>query len=350
MEFIKFIIAAIFYYSGLLDLIIYFNEKRSGNRKPLILLYHRVLEDDDPEMFYSIKGMTVTTDVFEAQMEFLKRRFRILSLSKLRELIENGNPLPHRSVVITFDDGWRDNYQNAWPILKKLGIPAAIYLTVGLIETGDKVWFNKAIMIFKSGKPDADKIMKVVRSICKNPPPPSEYPHDIVGFVDMLKPYSIKLINDVVDHLIKESCPAENEDRKYRNMLSWDEIVEMKLAGIEFGSHGMSHGILPHLTRDEIRRELIDSKRIMEAKLENTIETFAFPNGDYNSEIIADAREAGYKCCLATESGIKQEHYDLYNMPRIGIHTGASIGPMGHFSKSIFMLRISGLQIRFKGK
>jgi peptidoglycan/xylan/chitin deacetylase (PgdA/CDA1 family) len=265
-------------------------------------------------------------------------------------LLEGGTPLPHRSAIITFDDGWRDNYQYAWPILNKLAIPATIYLTVGLIETGDMVWFNKAIMIFKSGKPDSNRILNVVRSICKDPPPPDEFPRDIVGFVDMLKPYHIKLIREVVDRLFTESCLTERDDQNHRNVMNWSEISEMRLAGIEFGSHGMSHGILPLLTGEEIRWELRESKRLMEKNLGVSIDTFAYPNGDFDAAIATQVKEAGYRCGLATETNFKRADDDLFALPRIGIHTGASIGPKGNFSKSIFMLRISGIQTRLKGK
>jgi peptidoglycan/xylan/chitin deacetylase (PgdA/CDA1 family) len=348
MRVIKFIIAVLLYYSGLLDLLLYLDEKRG--RKPLILLNHRVLDIDDPEMLYSIPGMTITPAVLEAQLNFLKKRFKILSTGSLQELLEKGMPLPHRSVLITFDDGWRDNYVNALPILKAAGVPAIIFITAGLVETADMVWFNKAIMIFKSGKIEPEKIMSIVRSICRDPAPPAELPEDIVGFVDMLKPYNIKVINEVLDRLFKESCLEKNNNSDYRNILSWDEIAEMKSAGIEFGSHGMSHGILPLLGREDIKWELAQSKKIMESKIGSAIDTFAYPNGDYNSEIIDITGEAGYKCAFGTEIGAKDAYKNRFTLPRLGIHTGACVGPRGNFSKAIFMLKISGFQKFFKGK
>ncbi len=348
MKVIKFVIAVLLYYSGLLDLLLYLEEKKG--RKPLVLLNHRVLDIDDPEMLYSIHGMTITPAVLEAQLNFLRKRFKILSAGRLQELLEKGMPLPRRSVLIAFDDGWRDNYINALPILKAAGVPAIIFITVGLVETGDMVWFNKAIMIFKSGKMEPGKIMSIVRSICKDPALPAELPEDIVGFVDMLKPYNIKVINEVLDRLFKESCLENNGYANYRNILSWDEIAEMKLAGIEFGSHGMSHGILPLLGSEDIKWELAESKRIMEDKLGITIDAFAYPNGDYNPEIIDITREAGYKCAFGTEIGAKDAYKNRFTLPRMGIHTGTCVGPRGNFSKAIFMLKISGFQKLFKGK
>ena len=350
MKTLKFLIATVLYYSGILNLFLLVKEKRAGSRKPLILLYHRVIADDDPEMTHSIRGMTTTPEIFKAELNFLKKKFSVISMNNLLKHLEEGTAIPRRSVAITFDDGWRDNYLNAFPILKNHEIPATIFITVNLTGTGDKVWFNKAIMIYKAQKMEPAKIMNIVRSICKDPIPPEELPENIVGFVDMLKPYNNKLIKEVIDQLFEASFPAQEKNEFPRNILNWDEIKEMSAAGIEFGSHGMTHGILPLLSKDDIQWELNESKKQMETNLGITIDTFSYPNGDYNSDIIDMVKAAGYRCALVTETGDKHAYKNLFTIPRVSVHSGASKGPGENFSKSLFMLKISGFQNILRGK
>jgi peptidoglycan/xylan/chitin deacetylase (PgdA/CDA1 family) len=91
-----------------------------------ILMYHSI---DNNDVFFTVKP-----EVFVKQMKYLKdKNYQVISLAKLVEILESKNPLPDKAIVITFDDGYQDNYTNAWPVLKKHNFPATIFLTTGLI-------------------------------------------------------------------------------------------------------------------------------------------------------------------------------------------------------------------------
>jgi peptidoglycan/xylan/chitin deacetylase (PgdA/CDA1 family) len=303
-------------------------------------MYHRIIDASDNDTRFTQPGLVVFPGIFTAQMAFLKREFEIIALPKLVESLETDQPIPPNAVVITFDDGWEDNYTNAFPILRELDIPATIFLTIDYIETGRKMWFLCAGYILASNKIAPNDIIRIYNSITEENI--ASYPGND-NFLEMLKKYDSKTIEEVIIKLSEAAGLGESEFFSLGKMLNWDQI--MKMEGIDFGSHGLSHSIMTLLNSEQIRRELCESKRIIEEKLGTEAISFAYPNGNFNSEIKAMVREARYKCALATSN---TEKPDLLALGRIGVHNDISIGPLGGFSKALFMYRISGLDARLK--
>ena len=124
-------IAHVLYALGLLQL---WQRVQLRNRT-IVLMYHRVLDDHDWARTGSHPGMTVRLSTFERQMALLRRRLVPLSLERFVDHVSRRQPLPSSSCLITFDDGWRDTMTNAWPVLRRLGLPAAVFLPVGFIGT-----------------------------------------------------------------------------------------------------------------------------------------------------------------------------------------------------------------------
>src|SRR5438477_1528660 len=111
-------------------------------RRFQVLAYHKV--SPDPHPFFEPDHPTA----FEQHMRFLSRCYRVMPLMELVERNRRGD-IPHRAVAITFDDGYRDNYQYAFPILKKYGLPATIFVTTGAIETGKLLWHDRIFDAFR---------------------------------------------------------------------------------------------------------------------------------------------------------------------------------------------------------
>ncbi len=104
-------------------------------------MYHRVILPK--ALPYRLEpGMYVTPESFFTQMKFLEEYTHVIPLEELLEKLESGQPLKPRTVVITFDDGWRDNFTNAYPVLKALKLPATIFLPTSYIEEDKLFWFR----------------------------------------------------------------------------------------------------------------------------------------------------------------------------------------------------------------
>ena len=134
-------IAHFLYYTGVLNLLL----NRKLKNKAVVLMYHKVLDKEEISSSYSQNGIIVSKESFETQIKYLKKNFNIISLNSTIQSLKNKTSLPSRSCLVTFDDGWKDNYQNAYPILKECQIPAVIFLSTDFIGSDQHFWQEKLV-------------------------------------------------------------------------------------------------------------------------------------------------------------------------------------------------------------
>src|SRR2546423_4920087 len=197
-------------------------------RRFQILAYHKV--SPDPHPFFE----PVHPDTFDQQMNVLSRCYRVMPLLELVERSQNGE-LPSRAVAITFDDGYRDNYVYAFPILKKYRIDATIFVSTGAIETGELLWHDRVFDAFRFATVEHTLSLRPVLAKAKE-----LYGELRLRFVEQ------------VEETLKPDLNKSLKDR----MLTWSQIREMHAAGIDFGSHTVSHTILSRIPYREMVKEL----------------------------------------------------------------------------------------------
>ena len=153
-KFIKTAVAGFMYYSGLLRFFVFLKRITTGSGACIVLTYHRVIPPADCparpekwECYRSLPGIVVSPEMFAKQIEFIVKRYNVIPLMDLVGHLERGKRIPRRSAVITFDDGWRDNFVYAFPVLKKYQVPATIFLTTGFIGTTKLFWPERLISI-----------------------------------------------------------------------------------------------------------------------------------------------------------------------------------------------------------
>jgi peptidoglycan/xylan/chitin deacetylase (PgdA/CDA1 family) len=208
-----------------------------------IIMYHRVL----PGAAYKDR-LAVSVKTFDRQMRFLKKyRYNVITLEKLADLIRRKKKIPPKTISITFDDGYEDNYTNAFPILRKYGLAATLFVIVG--EAGDR----------------------------------------------------------------------------RKNKLSWEEIKQMQDSGIfTIGSHTLGPEPLTNIeSRQEIRRQIFDSRRMLEEQLGKEVNTFSYPEGGVTPEIRQLVIDAGYKAAVATKPGRGYPDDDIFALRRLRISENA---------------------------
>ncbi|HDS00479.1 MAG TPA: hypothetical protein ENO22_03700 [candidate division Zixibacteria bacterium] len=351
---VKFLISVMMYYSGILRLYSRVKPRNWFERNLKILLYHRVLAEGDKKKAELQPGMCVLQSSFERQIRFIKRKFEIISVAELVAMLSRNEFPDKRIALVTFDDGWRDNYDYAFPVLQKYGSPATIFLAtdyiscnnlpliieVNLLLSEADLWPDLAIQIFETtvsesgqsgpdqspGLPDNPKMRK----------DPFKFIKAVMGLDSGLQ----KIILDKM----KARAALNKSDSNERWMLNKEEIKQMYASGIDFGSHGKSHQILTALDETELIRELEESKQKIENILNTEVISIAYPNGDYNSSVTRSARECGYKIGMAVSTdGGTADHPDIFAMKRININEGSALGPRGRFSKAVFACLLEGL-------
>jgi peptidoglycan/xylan/chitin deacetylase (PgdA/CDA1 family) len=258
-----------------------------------ILCYHRINDEHNP--FFP----AISTSSFERQMRFLASHYKVVSLAAAIEHLHGGAADP--VLVITFDDGYEDNYQNAFPILQRYGLPATVFLTTGSIDAQQPIWFSRMAHAFKT----TDRQFVDLE-------------------IDIPRRFRMRTEEDRLDsnrqvfNLLRASSDSDRQywyDRVLRDlgvrddranpdrMLRWDQVRLMKAGGIDFGSHTVNHPFLSKVDPEQAGWEICESKRRIEEELELPVLHFAYPNGREvdlsagNKELL---RRAGYQAAVST--------------------------------------------------
>jgi peptidoglycan/xylan/chitin deacetylase (PgdA/CDA1 family) len=274
------------------------------------LIYHRV--NDEKDHFFP----GIPTSVFARQMEYLASQWNVLALEEALERASRKD-IPDNAIVITFDDGYRDNFVHAFPILRKLSLPATIFLVTGVIGTGRSLWHDRVFSAFR------ETHVPVLAGI------PSENDrYDLQTLAGKLAAQS-KVLRFIwslgeddrsrwIDRLVEELHVPDHRDAS-NVMLTWDEIRLMHGQGVGFGGHTVTHPILSKLPAYRAVEELQQSKAAIEHELRTTVNTFAYPIGrreDFSEDTKRFVREAGYVCALTTVPGTNTDQADPFELRR----------------------------------
>jgi peptidoglycan/xylan/chitin deacetylase (PgdA/CDA1 family) len=275
-----------------------------------ILAYHRVNDDHDP--FFP----ALSTERFARQMEYLSENWMPLSLQEAVQRLGH-NDLPERTVAVTFDDGYRDNFLYAYPILQRYGIAATIFLASGAIGSNRMIWHDRVFRAFRKTKVS---MLEDVPGIEKR------FPVRTVEEKRFAQARVLQLLWELTDEVrldrinrLEERLSVEGEERSAGLMLHWGEVLAMSEGNISFGSHTISHPILSNISECRLREEIVESKKVIESKIKGPVTGFAYPVGrkqDFNDQVKAIVREAGYQCAVTTIFGVNEADQDLFELRR----------------------------------
>lgn len=275
-----------------------------------ILVYHRVNDECDPYF----GGVPPT--VFDRQMEHLASRYRVLPLPDLVAALR-ARELPGRAVAVTFDDGYRDNYLHAFPILQRHSIPATIFLATSAIGSDRMLWHDEVFSAFRETRAArwGPFGSRAIEGPLATVPERLRAQRETLGYLRSLtdsgRAEEVARLRDALG--VGASRPAPGL------MLSWEEARAMSRAGIRFGSHTVTHPLLSRVDRDRARREIVDSKRVIEEQLGVAVDGFAYPNGratDFLPETRTLLLEAGYTHAVTTIAGANDETTDAFDLRR----------------------------------
>jgi peptidoglycan/xylan/chitin deacetylase (PgdA/CDA1 family) len=280
-----------------------------------ILTYHNFVCGKQDLYF---QGFPV--DFFESQVNFLNRHYQILPLPDLVGRLSRREPIPPNALALTFDDGYRDNYTLAYPVLKKFGVPATTFLTTNYIDQVAIPWNAELSHAIK--KTRQPRLVLAFNS------------HDEV--IDIQSEQARILALDRLLAILRHIPDAEKQQKlrdiynqlKIKDfsdlegmMMTWDQVREMKRNGISFGAHTVRHPILTRIPIEESRKEMEDSRSKLETELDDAVELFAYPNGkaqDFNEFHKALAKDAGFKAAFSTLHGMNTTETDPFAFRRGG--------------------------------
>ncbi len=285
----------------------------------IIMNYHRVYHDKLATEFDS-GVFCPSMEEFDQQMAFLSKHANLITEEEVVRLAQSGKPLPKRSALVTFDDGYRDNYLFAAPVLKKYSVPAIFFIPIESIEKSRVGWWDViAYFIKRTGKKDlpfnGSKLFLRTKT---------EKESAIVVLHDYMKSARAEESRNFLaelSFLCGVDFPSKEAQRE--ELMSWDQIMEIgKSELLSIGSHTMSHRVLSTVSDEDELRELVDSRFFLQQKLGYEIKSIAYPVGSYQTfsdRTKNNARRAGYSIGFSFNTGVNYGSIiDPFNIKRIG--------------------------------
>lgn len=301
-----------------------FNNKLCN--KSFILMYHRVLTDPKNQIVPVQPGMYVTQNSFKKQIKYLKKHYKVI---KLRDMLEmQYRERNHEDVCsITFDDGWIDNYDVAFPLLYESNIPATFFLATNLIGTQKWFWSDEVAFFISKYSPQmrgaifsqVNIPIEIKQMIEKIKYSNTEMLTNLVYKIKLLPTMQMEKIITTVRAAIKNDLPG------LRLMMNWDNVLEMHNTGLaDFQPHTHNHQILTKVDYMSAEYEIKRSKEIIETKLNNIVDCFCYPSGQYSRDIINILQKYNIKYAVTTEKGYVENSPNQFSINRIGVHDSIS--------------------------
>lgn len=265
----------------------------------------------------------------EQYIRVLQRDYQFVSLSEAVDMLCGRETKRARCLVLTFDDGYRNNATAAWPILQQCGVPATFFLVSGLVENPEPFWFDRLDYAFQQlpvdrtslslaigdrvdeldvqGRQGRFNSCRAVRELCK-----------------LRSPEEIQSVVEQVENAANGSLVDTFAGDEWTALMGVEDIQRMSGEGADFGSHTVNHVILDKASDETARYEFAESKQAIENWTGRACEHVCYPSGRTNSRTPIVAREAGYVCGLTTVEGANKPGDNLHLLRRINLPPGIS--------------------------
>ncbi len=312
-------------------------------RRPhvLVLAYHRVTPDAELASC-AYPAMHVSTSTFDAQLAALSELYRIVPLRDLGPILAGTEPLREHVAVITFDDGYRDNYRNALPILAARNIAATFFVSVDFVDRGESFWFDRVAAAARAWSTSvAARPTGLPEGLVKAFDSPGSLAERVRAAASFLK----TLPDDERRRWVQVLTPLAQGAAAADAPMEWDEIRALRQAGMSIGAHGMRHGILTRMPGDDAAREIRDSVSLIGQRVGAPVETFAYPNGDVDDAVADLARRAGVRFgfTMAGRNVGPGPSVDALRIARRNVCEDTSRGRDGRFSAAYFWCEMTGV-------
>jgi peptidoglycan/xylan/chitin deacetylase (PgdA/CDA1 family) len=307
--------------------------------RPLVLGYHRVVENFAESVRHDMASMLISAAMFERHLDFLGRHFKFVSLDEVGEAVRLGIQFAHPVAAITFDDGYADVFEHAVPILKRKGIPAAVFVVTDLV--GGSAWqvHDKLYHLIEKGFSCWDKPRRELHGVLNDLGlPASDILRGRTAVKSPLRAVSALLPNLALEdvHRVMRSleCHVGNGFVGVPRTMTWPMLRQMRDDGFIVGSHTRRHVSLPKESPMTRYDELRGSKLAIEEKLGGPVDYFAYPGGHFTPEVVDALARCGYRYGYTACPHHDPRHPEL-TIERLLLWQGSSINADGAFSEAI---------------
>ena len=326
------------HYSGARELLSAVQRRAVGGRRVLILSYHRVVADFAQEAKRSLYTLNIEQKTFRRHLEVLQESHDVVSLDDALSVLDGTRQAARDVAVITFDDGYRDVYTHAFPVMRDLRVSGVVYVPSGFIGTGRRLGHDR---LFAALRRMTDRGIGPVAVGAGNPgerwligafegnPPPEVVLERLIARHPT--PGLLRLAEALEDRLgLASTKPAEGE-----LPMTWEMLREMEAHGVISGAHTAEHTVLTNQRLDDARREIAQCKAALEKGLKKPIRHFAYCNGYYSAGVAQALQAEGFVSAVTTEDMANTPGIDPYALKRKVLWEASSAGVLGFYSKPL---------------
>ncbi len=323
------------YHSGLLALARLSRQRMRG----LVLRYH-ALTEGTAEVSYATPEICLPVAAFEAQMVFVRRAYTVVSLDELVEALHGGRALPPRALAITFDDGFADNHRLGLPVLRRLGLPATVYVATGGVDADAPLWTAAVRALVLAARGDE---LRVPGLPALTLAAPGRRGSTVRVLTRALVPLSA---TERADRLAATAAAAGVDLRRELAgvMLGWDQVRELAGSGWTIGAHTVHHINVALADPAEAEREIVASRDAIAAAIGAPVRHFAYPNSGgrhryFDADVASMLRRLGFRSGATSQNGPLRPGLDPFALPRLGV--SPRLGPVVDLAAAIERQRLA---------
>jgi peptidoglycan/xylan/chitin deacetylase (PgdA/CDA1 family) len=323
----------------------------------VILTLHGVMDENADTSWQPLRTQYPTTTLRKA-LSTLTRYYKFVTLDHAVAMLRGDAPIEPNCMVLTLDDGYRNNLKFAMPILREFGVPSIVYAAVGHVEQRKPFWFDRLdyaiqhadvdglvvsinaeeITLQAKSRKDLQQSYKAIRDKAKQP-----------GRCDIEMLEELEALAERLERRAGRALSDIFEEDDWTSIMNWGQVREMhKDTLAQVGSHTLSHARLGHVDKARAKFELSGSKQKLDQELGDECRHFCYPNGSYDSETPAMVRAAGYQSATTSVEGTNKVGCDPMLLKRI--HLPESPAPMDVlYVASGLANSVAGLRKRIRG-
>lgn len=313
---------------------------RSSNRFSVVT-FHRVLPEAERQI-YPLPGLAVTPEELDLLLSYFTKYFDCGTLAAQHERYLSNKAHDRPLLAITFDDAQYDNFKNARPLLAKHKAKASFFVPVKAVEEQELLWHDRLgfaiTAILKQANSSKSRLMEILAEagLCINDH--TNLPKSVVHAVKPLSTVSrLRLVEDIV------KTSANSHPPEFARLMTFKEIAELSADGHEIGSHSMTHCMMPKCDDHALSYEVSESRRTLQAALDQPIESFCYPNGDSDARTALAVAKAGYRRAVTTTGGSNDKNTNCFQLYRYDMNTKHMQDSNGRFLPDLLAFRMSGL-------
>jgi peptidoglycan/xylan/chitin deacetylase (PgdA/CDA1 family) len=330
--------AGVLHYSGLRKAMAAYRRHLSGGRRILMVSYHRVVDDFHRELQRSIPGLLISQKTFRGHLEALRAAdYEFASLGDALDVMAGRRVARKDLCVVTFDDGYRDVYRYAYPVLKSMGVPAITYLPTDFIGTRrrfnhDRLFHLVRLAQQRGYRPLFDTLPAPVTALLE-----AIHAGKTVSAAldDFIGEHPASTLLETITVLERQLGGGAELLPEQGDIMDWDEVRQMVRDGFEFGAHTLGHVVLTQEPREVMEREVRESKTRIEQETGQAVRDFAYCNGWYSDELISVLKAQGFRSAVTTEDEPNVLGGDPFALKRKVLWENFSLGMLGAFSPSL---------------